>query len=445
MKKLLLILTLICMIALPVYGQTGTYTTHNLFYLPEYGAYGLTEYNEYNAYMEIADLQIWANKTDIAGIDLSLYYLKTEINTQAKIETIWGVNLANDSELHTQNTDTDLDATFEATFVKKTDTVNVLSDITSLGANIEDAVTKKHTQNTDTDLDATFEATFAKKADKLSVFAATTSAELAGVINNETGSGLLVYGTSPNIITPTGIVKGDVGLGNVENLKVKLDGTTAPGVGNDNTQGYAVGSRWVDVTNDKEYVCLDASTGVAVWTETTQSGGEGHTQNTDQYLDFGGANQVVVADAKDAVTKKHAQNTDTIMSIAGALNDHEYLGKTDSKVVGENVVFGDLLYFDWTDGEWMKAKADVYATARSRRIALETKGDGEACLMLITGYIRDDSAFEFTTATVFLSITTAGATQSTVPSVAGNQIQVVGTAISADIMEYSPSMDVGEI
>jgi len=128
-KKLLLILTLICMIALPVYGQTGTYTTHNLFYLPEYGAYGLTEYNEYNAYMEIADLQIWANKTDIAGIDLSLYYLKTEINTQAKIETIWGVNLANDSELHTQNTDTDLDATFEATFFKKADSIGDIGDV----------------------------------------------------------------------------------------------------------------------------------------------------------------------------------------------------------------------------------------------------------------------------------------------------------------------------
>lgn len=81
--------------------------------------------------------------------DLDLYYLKTDINTQAKVETIWGVSLANDNELHTQNTDTDLDATFELTFVKKADNVNVLNDITSTGANIEDAVTKKHTQNTD--------------------------------------------------------------------------------------------------------------------------------------------------------------------------------------------------------------------------------------------------------------------------------------------------------
>ena len=32
-----------------------------------------------------------------------------------------------------------------------------------------------------------------------------------------------------------------------------------------------------------------------------------HTQNTDQYLDYGGANQVAVADAKDAVDKRHNQ------------------------------------------------------------------------------------------------------------------------------------------
>lgn len=30
-----------------------------------------------------------------------------------------------------------------------------------------------------------------------------------------------------------------------------------------------------------------------------------HTQNTDQYLDYGGANQVAVGDVKDAVAKKH--------------------------------------------------------------------------------------------------------------------------------------------
>ena len=43
--------------------------------------------------------------------------------------------------------------------------------------------------------------TVAYTADNLSVFAATTSAELAGVVSNETGSGLLVFGTAPSFAT----------------------------------------------------------------------------------------------------------------------------------------------------------------------------------------------------------------------------------------------------
>ena len=45
--------------------------------------------------------------------------------------------------------------------------------------------------------------TVAYVANNLSVFAATTSAQLAGVISDETGSGALVFATSPTLVTPT--------------------------------------------------------------------------------------------------------------------------------------------------------------------------------------------------------------------------------------------------
>ena len=45
--------------------------------------------------------------------------------------------------------------------------------------------------------------TVAYVADKLSAFAATSSAELAGVISDETGSGALVFASSPTLVTPT--------------------------------------------------------------------------------------------------------------------------------------------------------------------------------------------------------------------------------------------------
>lgn len=52
--------------------------------------------------------------------------------------------------------------------------------------------------------------TAAYTANNLSVFAATTSAQLAGVISNETGSGLLMFGTAP---TASGLTLSDIATG----------------------------------------------------------------------------------------------------------------------------------------------------------------------------------------------------------------------------------------
>lgn len=52
------------------------------------------------------------------------------------------------------------------------------------------------------DISATFEALLGKVATPLSQFASTTSAQLAGIISDETGSGSLVFATSPTLITP---------------------------------------------------------------------------------------------------------------------------------------------------------------------------------------------------------------------------------------------------
>lgn len=51
------------------------------------------------------------------------------------------------------------------------------------------------------DISSTFEALLGKVANPLSQFAATTSAQLAGVISDETGTGALVFANSPTITT----------------------------------------------------------------------------------------------------------------------------------------------------------------------------------------------------------------------------------------------------
>lgn len=48
--------------------------------------------------------------------------------------------------------------------------------------------------------------------------------------------------------------------------------TSAPTVNDDSTDGYVAGrSRWIDLANQKEYICTDASSGAAIWKETTAS------------------------------------------------------------------------------------------------------------------------------------------------------------------------------
>ena len=47
--------------------------------------------------------------------------------------------------------------------------------------------------------------------------------------------------------------------------------TTNPSTGNDNTQGYAVGSHWVNTVNQSVWIAVSVATGAAVWKESTNT------------------------------------------------------------------------------------------------------------------------------------------------------------------------------
>ena len=68
---------------------------------------------------------------------------------------------------------------------------------------------------------------------------------------------------------PHSITKSQIGLSLVENIKNNLSATTSPTTSDDTNSGYQVGSRWIDVTNDKDYVCVDHTVLAAVWKDTT--------------------------------------------------------------------------------------------------------------------------------------------------------------------------------
>ncbi len=65
----------------------------------------------------------------------------------------------------------------------------------------------------------------------------------------------------------------------VTGLLNNLDATTDPDANEDSGDGYSIGSRWINVTLDKEFVCLDSTLTAAVWTETTSLGASEWTES----------------------------------------------------------------------------------------------------------------------------------------------------------------------
>lgn len=95
---------------------------------------------------------------------------------------------------------------------------SLISDTTNTDDLGSSSILWRHTYTTDIELGNASDTTIARvsagvisvegstvalASNKLSFFSATTSAELAGVISDETGTGALVFGTSPTIVTPT--------------------------------------------------------------------------------------------------------------------------------------------------------------------------------------------------------------------------------------------------
>jgi len=177
----------------------GKNTNYGHFYKPALGASGATELATYNAKIDATDIQIEKSKL-LKGLDADkpaasladrLYWATDTLKMYKDSGTKW-------EEILVRITKT---GDFTAGKITKINNASgIIEMATNTDTEVADAVDKRHTQNTDTDLDPTFEATFAKKADKLSVFAATTSAELAGVISDEVGEGKLIFG---NILPST--------------------------------------------------------------------------------------------------------------------------------------------------------------------------------------------------------------------------------------------------
>lgn len=104
---------------------------------------------------------------------------------------------------------------------------------------------------------------------------------VVGVGDSQTLTNKTISATDNTI---TGLTPSDVGLDNVQNIQHKLDGTSAPSVSDDSSAGYSIASTWIDVTNDKVYICVDSSVGAAQWKDVSSSAGSTIFGSEFQYI-----------------------------------------------------------------------------------------------------------------------------------------------------------------
>lgn len=156
----------------------------------------------------------------------------------------------------------------------------------------------------------------------LSQFAATTSLQLKNTISDETGSGALVFANSPALITPTGIVKGDVGLGNVVNLDTSTTSNITDSLNkrfvtdaNLTTIGNQSGTNTGDNATNTQYSGLAASKENAITGTTAVDFWSG----AKTFVNFATTVRATVLTGLSLVSTTVISATDTVLVALGSL------------------------------------------------------------------------------------------------------------------------------
>lgn len=126
--------------------------------------------------------------------------------------------------------------------------------------------------------------------------------------------------------------------------------------------------------------------------------------------------------------------------------DDSVSGETFTGTAGENLVWGDVVYLK-SDGKFWKADFNATTTTPAVAFCTGTISADASGEFLRRGWIRDDSAYNFTfgaqAGTIYLG--ESGAITQTAPSGSGDQVQVLGWALEADIFYFEPQLVMVEV
>lgn len=96
----------------------------------------------------------------------------------------------------------------------------------------------------------------------------------------------LVASNNLSDIANPDIAKINIGLGNVRNILDKLNASTPPTKNDDANAGYSIGSKWIDTTHGRNYLCIVASAGAAVWQLNTANLSPGGVNTGGNYVNI---------------------------------------------------------------------------------------------------------------------------------------------------------------
>ncbi len=126
-------------------------------------------------------------------------------------------------------------------------------------------------------------------------------------------------------------------------------------------------------------------------------------------------------------------------------SDHTYTGFAVTRTAGTNLTIGQVCYMG-SDGKMELADADAAATMPVLYMATGTIAENAAGAFLAIGCMRDDTWNWATVGGVIYADTvTAGGMTQTRPSGAGDQVQILGYAWSADVVWFNPCPVIVEI
>lgn len=135
-----------------------------------------------------------------------------------------------------------------------------------------------------------------------------------------------------------------------------------------------------------------------------------------------------------------------VMNLEESLSsDDTYTGITCRGQAYENLTQWDVCYRTAT-GKWGKAKADAVATMPAIAIATEAITADAYGTLLLFGFVRNDGWAAWTVGgLLYVNDVTAGLMDQVLPADAGEQVQVIGIAFTAQIIFFNPSYELVEI